>query len=181
MALLASLPALQPAHSLLRTGPVATSSCAGRCAGSGTCPEDCSKLPGRSKPLPHGRRGRRRVLPSPSSASARPSFLTGVGTPWRGSPRVASRTRQPWAGGHNPFGIEARALSPTRSAHPAVSARSPVESQRDSASKPSHSRDYPRLPVFLLPHSPHSDLFRISSFGFRISTSPVCALQISAV
>jgi hypothetical protein len=37
-------------------------------------PEDCSKLPGRSKLLPHGRRRRGRLLPSRSSYSLRPHF-----------------------------------------------------------------------------------------------------------
>ena len=46
-----------PAHADLTNWPVATSCCAGRCADSVTCPEDCSKLPGRSKPLPHPRPG----------------------------------------------------------------------------------------------------------------------------
>ena len=46
------------------------------------------------------------------SCSANGRTIVGVGTPWRGSPRVASRTRQPWAGGRNPFGIGARALPP---------------------------------------------------------------------
>ena len=46
------------------------------------------------------------------SCSANGRNPVGVGTPWRGSPRVASRTRQPWAGGRNPFGIGARALPP---------------------------------------------------------------------
>ena len=191
MALLASLPALQPSHSLLRTGPVATSSCAGRCAGSGTCPEDCSKLPGRSKPLPHGRRGRRRVLPSPSSASARPSFLTGVGTPWRGSPRVASRTRQPWAGGHNPFGIEARArftlgLRRGRSVpHVALILRyrpaPPLSPKGIPPQSPAIAEITRGFPFSYCPIHPIRICFgfRASDFGFP--PPPVCALQISAV
>ena len=52
-----SFPGLSTSTFSFTNGPVATSCCAGRCVGSVTCPEDCSKLPRRSKRLSHSRPG----------------------------------------------------------------------------------------------------------------------------
>src|ERR1039458_1968201 len=84
-----SFPGLSTSTFYFTNWPVATSCCAGRCAGSVICPGDCSKLLGRSKPLPHHRAGcvslRRPIQtislcgddPAPDQAE-RASALTGA-------------------------------------------------------------------------------------------------------
>ena len=136
---------------------------------------------------------------SPTPTGLRPSCSAngrnpvGVGTLWRGSPRVASRTRQPWAGGRNPFGIGARALPPHdgRSAlwvatffarlrlryRPAP----PLNPKGIPPQSPAIAEITRGFPFSYCPIHPIRICFgfRASDFGFP--PPPVCALQISAV
>ena len=58
-----SFPAPSTSTSSFTNWPAATSSCGGRCVGNVTCPGDCSKLLGRSEPLPGRGNPRRTTTP----------------------------------------------------------------------------------------------------------------------